>query len=78
MVAEQFEGLLETVEIVGTDQHRSGSTVAGDDDAFVFAVRPLRARFRRFVLEAPEVTLTASSTSRAATAVAMGTLASRP
>ena len=38
MVAEQFEGLFEAVEVVRADQHSSGSTVAGDDDSFVFAV----------------------------------------
>jgi hypothetical protein len=38
VVTEQFEGLLEAVEVVRTDQYGGGSAVAGDDHAFVLAV----------------------------------------
>ena len=53
MVAEEFEGLFETVEIVGADQHGGGSTVAGDDDAFVFTVDAVD-EFGESILHVPQ------------------------
>ena len=41
VVLEDVEGLLECRKVVGADQDEGGSSVAGDQDAVVFALDPV-------------------------------------
>ena len=53
MVAKQFEGLFETVEVVWADQNGRRSTVAGDDNSLVFTVDAVN-EFGEPVLHIPQ------------------------
>ena len=53
MVAEQFEGLLETVEVIRADQNGDGSTVSGDNDPLVFTADSVN-ELRKPILHVPQ------------------------